>query len=126
MDFYNAVNTIRQRHVSIMYISQKNEKSRYKFLKVFWADERQIWPQAYAYGLFGCFYGCRRSERLSDAGVASDILGITGYIFGAIVPPLTGLNGVLHAAAIVIFVLGVTQSTSGVSDSAVSDKSQKK
>lgn len=86
------------------------------------------------------------NEGRADAGVASAILGITGYIFGAIVPPLTGLNGVLHASAIVIFVLGVlvcifafksrkipaelnvdnTQSSSGVSDSAISDNSQKK
>lgn len=47
------------------------------------------------------------NEGRADAGVASAILGITGYIFGAIVPPLTGLNGVLHASAIVIFVLAI-------------------
>lgn len=47
------------------------------------------------------------NEGRTDAGVASAILGITGYIFGAIVPPLTGLNGVLHASAIVIFVLAL-------------------
>ena len=47
------------------------------------------------------------NEGRTDAGVASAILGITGYIFGAIVPPLTGLNGVLHASAIVILVLAL-------------------
>ena len=65
-------------------------------------------PMLFGLGmLFSMSNTLAMNEGRSDAGVASAILGITGYVFGAIVPPLTGLNGVLQASAIVIFSLGV-------------------
>ena len=40
------------------------------------------------------------------AGEASSILGISGYVVGAIVAPLVGVGNVLHSTAIVFLCLG--------------------
>lgn len=78
------------------------------FDKSFLLYEGCLVPMLFGLGMiFSMSNTLAMNEGRADAGVASAILGITGYIFGAIVPPLTGLNGVLHASAIVIFVLGV-------------------
>lgn len=41
------------------------------------------------------------NEGKAGAGGASAIIGIAGYIFGAIVSPLVGLGDIMHSTAIV-------------------------
>lgn len=41
------------------------------------------------------------NEGKAGAGGASTIIGIAGYIFGAIVSPLVGLGDIMHSTAIV-------------------------
>ena len=47
------------------------------------------------------------NEGRGQAGEASAILGVAGYVVGAVVSPLVGLGGVLHATAITYLALGV-------------------
>lgn len=41
------------------------------------------------------------------AGDASALVGITGYIFGAVVSPLVGLDDIYHSTAITLLVLAL-------------------
>lgn len=41
------------------------------------------------------------NEGRMEAGEASSVLGVSGYIFGAIVSPLVGMGNILHSTAIV-------------------------
>lgn len=47
------------------------------------------------------------NEGRSQAGEASSVLGISGYVFGAIVSPLVGIGDVLHSTAIVFVSLTI-------------------
>lgn len=47
------------------------------------------------------------NEGRQRAGEASSLLGISGYIVGAIVSPLVGMGNVLHSTAIVYVAIGV-------------------
>lgn len=47
------------------------------------------------------------NEGRSQAGEASSVLGISGYVVGAIVSPLVGLGDVLHSTAITYVILAV-------------------
>lgn len=47
------------------------------------------------------------NEGRSQAGEASSVLGISGYVFGAIVSPLVGIGDVLHSTAVVFVSLTV-------------------
>ena len=47
------------------------------------------------------------NEGRSQAGEASSVLGISGYVVGAIVSPLVGLGNVLHSTAITYVILTV-------------------
>ena len=45
------------------------------------------------------------NEGRAKAGEASALLGVSGYIVGAIVAPLAGIGNVMHSTAIVFLVL---------------------
>ena len=45
------------------------------------------------------------NEGRSNAGAASAILGVGGYVFGAAVSPLVGIGDILHSTAIVFLVM---------------------
>lgn len=47
------------------------------------------------------------NEGRNQAGEASSILGIAGYIFGAIVSPLVGIGDVLHSTAITFVIVTI-------------------
>ena len=47
------------------------------------------------------------NEGRAQAGEASSILGIAGYIVGAIVTPLVGLGNIMHSSAITFVALAV-------------------
>lgn len=74
----------------------------------FWLFEAWMIPAVFGLGLiFTPSNTLAMNEGRADAGTASAVLGVTGYIFGMVVTPLVGLGDVLHSTAIVFFILGV-------------------
>lgn len=72
----------------------------------FWLYESLLVPAMFALGMiFTMSNTLAMNEGKADAGTASAFLGIVGYIFGAIVPPVVGLGDVLHPTAITFEVL---------------------
>lgn len=48
------------------------------------------------------------NEGRAKAGEASSVLGVAGYMVGAVVSPLVGMGNILHSTAIVFVVLALT------------------
>lgn len=72
------------------------------FTDSFWAYELLLLPMMFALGMiFTVSNTLAMNEGKADAGGASAIIGIAGYIFGAIVSPLVGLGDIMHSTAIV-------------------------
>lgn len=76
------------------------------FVHDFWAYEVGLLPFIFSMGMiFTVGNTLAMNEGRSNAGAASAILGIGGYIFGGIVSPLVGLGNILHSTAIVFLVM---------------------
>lgn len=74
----------------------------------FWAYEVGMLPLIFSLGMiFTVGNTLAMNEGRSNAGAASAILGIGGYVFGGIVSPLVGLGNILHSTAIVFLVMAV-------------------
>lgn len=74
----------------------------------FWLYEALLVPSMFALGMiFTMSNTLAMNEGKADAGTASAFLGIVGYIFGAIVPPLVGMGDVLHPTAVTFEALAV-------------------
>ena len=68
-----------------------------------WSFEVFILPLLFCLGMnFTVSNTLSMNEGRSDAGGASAILGIGGYLFGAVVSPLVGKGDIMHSTAIVI------------------------
>lgn len=75
----------------------------------FWAFEACLLPMLIGMGMiFTASNTLAMNEGRSHAGEASAILGLAGYVVGAIVSPLVGLGNILHSTAIVFIVLAAT------------------
>lgn len=76
------------------------------FVDDFWAFEVSLLPMLFSMGMiFTVGNTLAMNEGRLSAGSASAILGIMGYIFGAIVAPLVGLGNIMHSAAIAFIIL---------------------
>ncbi len=74
----------------------------------FWAYELPLIPILFCLGMiFTVSNTLAMNEGRRNAGAASAMLGLVGYIFGAIVSPLVGLGNIMHSAAIAFLVLGL-------------------
>lgn len=72
----------------------------------FWAYELLLLPVLFCLGMiFTVGNTLAMNEGRDDAGDASALLGVIGYIFGAIVAPLVGMGNIMHSTAIVLLVL---------------------
>lgn len=72
----------------------------------FWAYEIIMLPMLFALGMiFTVSNTLAMNEGRSDAGGASAVLGVMGYIFGATVAPLVGLGDIMHSTAIAFFII---------------------
>lgn len=77
-------------------------------VKNFWVYELLMLPMMVALGMiFTMSNTLAMNEGRSSAGEASAVLGVSGYVFGAIVAPLVGVGDMLHSTAIVYAVLTV-------------------
>lgn len=68
----------------------------------FWLYEALCWPMLFCLGMiFTMSNTLAMNEGRTNAGRASAVLGLMGYVFGAIVSPLVGLGNMLHSTAAV-------------------------
>lgn len=78
------------------------------FIDDVWAYEGTLLPMLFCMGMiFTVGNTLAMNEGRTDAGTASAILGVAGYLFGAIVAPLVGLGDIRHSAAVVCLVMAV-------------------
>lgn len=72
------------------------------FMEDFWSYELLLLPMLFSLGMiFTVGNTLAMNEGRNDAGDASALLGIMGYIFGSIVSPLVGTGNILHTSAYV-------------------------
>lgn len=77
------------------------------FVDSFWAYELPLLAILFCLGMiFTVSNTLAMNEGRSDAGGASALLGLIGYIFGALVSPLVGLGDILNSTAIVFLIVG--------------------
>lgn len=80
----------------------------YYLVNNFWVYEALNLPMLICLGmLFTVGNTLAMNEGREHAGDASALVGLTGYIFGAIVSPIVGLGDIMHSTAIALFVLAV-------------------
>lgn len=73
------------------------------FVDSFWLFEGFIIPMLFCAGLvFAAGNTLAMSEGESEAGSASAILGLSGYVFGCIVSPLVGMGNILMSTSIAL------------------------
>lgn len=78
------------------------------FRPPFWLYECLLLPGLFALGMiFTVTNTLAMNEGRVDAGAASAVIGVAGYVYGAILPPLVGIGNVLHSTAVVFAVLAV-------------------
>ncbi|MCM1370017.1 MAG: multidrug effflux MFS transporter [Candidatus Amulumruptor caecigallinarius] len=78
------------------------------FVDDFWAYEIGLLPMLFCLGMiFTVGNTLAMNEGRDNAGAASAIVGVAGYIFGAIVAPLVGLGDIRFSTGIVFIVMGM-------------------
>lgn len=79
---------------------------RFRLTDSFWTYELSILPITFFLGMiFTIGNTLAMIEGRANAGTASAILGVAGYIFGAIVTPLVGLGDILHSTSVAFVIL---------------------
>lgn len=74
----------------------------------FWAYEIALLPMLFSMGMiFTVGNTLAMNEGRENAGAASAVLGLTGYVFGAIVAPLVGIGDICHSTGIVFTVMAI-------------------
>lgn len=74
----------------------------------FWAYELPLLAILFCLGMiFTVGNTLAMNEGRANAGAASALIGLVGYIFGAIVSPIVGLGNVMHTTAFVMLALAV-------------------
>lgn len=78
------------------------------FVDNFWIYEICLLPIVFALGMiFSVTNTLAMNEGRSAAGAASALLGVIGYIYGAVCAPLVGMGNILHSFAAVILALAI-------------------
>lgn len=78
------------------------------FVDSFWAYELPLLPILFCLGMiFTVSNTLAMNEGRADAGGASALLGLIGYIFGAVVSPLVGIGNIVHSTAIAFIAIGI-------------------
>lgn len=78
------------------------------FIHDFWAYEMALLPMLFSMGMiFTVGNTLAMNEGRDNAGAASALLGVVGYVFGAIVAPLVGLGDICHSTAIVFLAMAL-------------------
>ena len=86
----------------VMMLATATNAAALFFINDFWAYECTLLPMIFSMGMiFTVGNTLAMNEGRTDAGAASAILGVGGYVFGAAVAPLVGLGDIMHSSAIV-------------------------
>lgn len=76
----------------------------------FWLYELLLIPMLFAMGMqFTVGNTLAMNEGRGDAGSASGLLGVFGYVIGAGVSPLVGMGNIMHSTAIVFLVIAAAE-----------------
>lgn len=76
------------------------------FIDDFWAYEFVLLPMLFSLGMiFTVGNTLAMNEGRTNAGGASALVGLSGYIFGATVAPLVGIGNILHSTATVFGIM---------------------
>lgn len=76
------------------------------FINDFWAYELLLLPMVFSLGMiFTVGNTLAMNEGRANAGGASALLGLAGYVFGAIAAPLVRIGNIMHSTAIVLLAL---------------------
>lgn len=90
----------------VMMISTATNAAALLFVHDFWAYEATLLPMIFSMGMiFTVGNTLAMNEGRTNAGAASAILGVGGYVFGAIVAPLVGLGDIMVSSAIVYLIM---------------------
>lgn len=74
----------------------------------FWTYELPLLGMLFSLGMiFTVSNSLAMNEGRQFAGAASALLGLAGYVFGAIVSPLVGMGNIIHSTAIVFAVMAI-------------------
>lgn len=72
----------------------------------FWTYEIFLLPMLFSLGMiFTVGNTLAMNEGRNDAGDASAVIGVMGYIFGAVVAPLVGKGDIMHSTALALVIL---------------------
>lgn len=81
---------------------------QFYFIDKFWPFELLMIPMIFCLGMiFTVSNTLAMNEGRHDAGGASAVIGVMGYIFGATVAPLVGIGNIMHSTAITFGVLAL-------------------
>lgn len=87
---------------AILFVSVIAEAAILWWVDSFWAYELLLLPMVFGLGMiFTVGNTLAMNEGRDNAGSASAILGLGGYVFGAIVAPLVGIGDITHSTALV-------------------------
>lgn len=87
---------------AILFVSVLAEAAVLWRVDSFWAYELLLLPMVFGLGMiFTVGNTLAMNEGRDNAGSASAILGLGGYVFGAIVAPLVGIGDITHSTALV-------------------------
>lgn len=74
----------------------------------FWVYEAWMVTSIFGMGLiFTASNTLAMNEGRQDAGSASALLGVAGYLFGMVASPIVGLGDILHTTAVTFVILGI-------------------
>lgn len=91
-----------------LFVSILAVASSLLFFDSFWMFELLLLPMVFCLGMiFTSANTLAMNEGRDNAGEASAVLGVGGYVFGAIVAPLVGLGNIMHSTAYVFVALGM-------------------
>lgn len=94
--------------IGLIFFTLVEAAIMYIWPHVFLAFELMLLPMLFCLGMiFTVGNTLAMNEGRAMAGDASALLGIVGYIFGAVVSPLVGQGNILHATAIALVSLSV-------------------
>ena len=72
----------------------------------FWTYELLLLPMLFSMGMiFTVGNTLAMNEGRSDAGDASAVIGVVGYVFGAVVAPVVGAGDIMRSTALTFVVL---------------------
>lgn len=92
----------------VLFAAVACEAATLFFIDIFWIYEVLLLPIVFSMGmLFTVGNTLAMNEGRANAGGASGLLGVFGYVIGAVVSPIVGMGNILHSTALVFICLSL-------------------